>query len=859
MEYIYSSKDRNSIKYAILIKDTSSYLPLPLNTFYFKPLEALGIPKNQIVLITIPSVNKKLPAKETKLELEKVAQGLNILGIKTILIPNGDLYKYITGVPKTSDCFGEPRIGKLAGFEQINTVLSIDHNALLYNDSLRFKLDNSLEVFYTAATNILVIKKDIIEVFVNPITAKDIEGCLWGLLAHPELTCDIETESLRFERARICTIAFAWNKHEGIAFSVDTKEEAKIRKLLVWFFKTYTGVIIMHNALYDAKVIIYQLFMEHSLDIDGLRDGLFTFNDVEDSMIITYLAKNSTHDIELGLKENSFEYAGNYGIEFKHDGDIHKYPRDEILEYNLRDALCTWYVYEKNYPIAAEAAQIAVYREIFQPSIMPLLYMMLIGLPMNMLKVHAADKQLDEILAYVTKDLRAIKEIENAVAILKQQRLIKDNADRKEKAKNPDKIKIKIINDINDEEFNPNSDKQKRVLLYDVLGLPVLNFTDTKQASCDANTLDSLIHHTKDPHVKHIIELLQEFSSASTVSSTFIKAFIKYAFTREDGSVWLNGNKRLGGTQSGRLSANSPNLENLPNTSEYGLLIKACFEAPPGYLFGGADYASLEDRINAILTQDPNKIKVYTDGYDGHCLRAHSYFGDQMPDIIDTVESINSIAVLYKPLRQDSKQPTFALTYLGTWHTLVKNLGLTKIQAKAIEDNYHKLYAHSDIWSEKQIEFASLHGYVECAFGLRLRTPLLAQTLRTSRNNVYAAESEGRSAVNAVSQSWGMLINRASIVLIRRLLSSDYYDKIFPCNTIHDAAYFVFLDDNDTIQWLNENLVKEMRWNDHPKIKSTDVPMEANLDIGTSWDKQYTLSNDANDDEINDVRNKIYG
>ena len=32
-------------------------------------------------------------------------------------------------------------------------------------------------------------------------------------------------------------------------------------------------------------------------------------------------------------------------------------------------------------------------------------------------------------------------------------------------------------------------------------------------------------------------------------------------------------------------------------------------------------------------TKDPNKLKVYTDGYDGHCLRATAYFGESMPDI----------------------------------------------------------------------------------------------------------------------------------------------------------------------------------------------------------------------------------
>ena len=50
-----------------------------------------------------------------------------------------------------------------------------------------------------------------------------------------------------------------------------------------------------------------------------------------------------------------------------------------------------------------------------------------------------------------------------------------------------------------------------------------------------------------------------------------------------------------------------------------------------------------------------------TDGYDGHCLRAYTYFGDRMPDIDPTsVESINSIEEKYPQERQDSKAPTFA-------------------------------------------------------------------------------------------------------------------------------------------------------------------------------------------------------
>ena len=42
-----------------------------------------------------------------------------------------------------------------------------------------------------------------------------------------------------------------------------------------------------------------------------------------------------------------------------------------------------------------------------------------------------------------------------------------------------------------------------------------------------------------------------------------------------------------------------------------GKLIKSCIQAPKGWLFSGLDFASLEDRISALTTKDPEKLKVY--------------------------------------------------------------------------------------------------------------------------------------------------------------------------------------------------------------------------------------------------------
>jgi DNA polymerase-1 len=70
---------------------------------------------------------------------------------------------------------------------------------------------------------------------------------------------------------------------------------------------------------------------------------------------------------------------------------------------------------------------------------------------------------------------------------------------------------------------------------------------------------------------------------------------------------------------------------------------------------------------------------------------------------------------------------------------------------------------------------------------------------------------------------------------------------------IHDAVYFLVENTPEHIKFLNDVLIEEMEWNDHPRIKSVDVPMKANLDIGKSWDNLITLDNNLTLKEITDV------
>ena len=62
---------------------------------------------------------------------------------------------------------------------------------------------------------------------------------------------------------------------------------------------------------------------------------------------------------------------------------------------------------------------------------------------------------------------------------------------------------------------------------------------------------------------------------------------------------------------------------------------------------------ALEDRISALTTKDPNKLKVYLEGYDGHCLRTASYSAEQMPEVTAARDEIAKPGQTYKVTYSD--------------------------------------------------------------------------------------------------------------------------------------------------------------------------------------------------------------
>lgn len=825
-------------------------------------------PKDVLVLNTFASPAKKTPsAKEIAAYItEELMPVFTDFAVEYVVVTDAKHFKTMTKATQI-----DPNLGYVLPsiFGDQKIVYIPNYQAIFYDpERVKAKIAQGLEALQAHRQGTYQPPgTDVLHTEHYPTKDEEIKAWLDQLLAmNCPLTIDIEGFGLKHHDAGIGTISFAWNQHEGIAFPVDyvpiawadeapygrqERNETR-RQMLRDFFEAYKQKAIYHHIAYDAYVLIYQLYMKDILDTEGLLKGMSVLlRDWDCTKLISYLATNSCAGNRLDLKTQSQEFAGNYamGDDIK---DITRIPLKKLLRYNLIDTCSTWFVRNKHWDTLIADDQLEVYETIFKPATLDIVQMQLTGLPVNRERARKVNAELEAEQAASLKAIMQSPIIQGYTHLLNEKWVEKRNQE----------LKIKRVSMADaKEEFNPNSDPQMRTLLYEVLELPVLDLTDSKLPATGAKTLEKLVNHTKSPEILAFLQAMMDFTSVSTILSTFMPSFLN-AVEGPDGWHYLFGGFNLGGTISGRLSSSNPNLTNIPAGGDgeatlkgrLGKLIKSLVEAPPGWVFVGLDFNSLEDKISAKTTKDPNKIKVYTDGYDGHSLRAFAYFGDQMPDIMDTVESINSIQKKYKPLRQESKVPTFLLTYAGTYRGMMEQCGFTQEKAQLIEERYHILYKVSDEWIAKKLQQASRTGYATVAFGLRVRTPLLAQVIRGNRSTPHEAEAEGRSVGNAFGQSWCLLNSRAASEFMGKVRESEFRLDIKPCVQIHDAQYYLIADDVRALAYSNEHLVTAVNWQDHPDIYDELVPLGGEMTIyWPTWAEEIGIPNGANENNIPEI------
>ena len=633
---IFTDEVQDSYDVAILIKPTS-FDGDAMKKHYIAEFDKLGISADRIIAYTLEYNGGKVNASLAKEYLADLLPVLSDLHVKYIYCADAAYFKILANQRKS-----EVHLGYHFPVKDTDMIVTygINHSSIKYNPDNLMKIRLSIQTIKDVMDECFEeLGSTIIYNSYYPSELDNIRDTLDNLLHYPIISCDIEAYSLDFDKAGIGTISFAINQNEGVAFGVDYltnhSPNLPVRALLKDFFKNYTGTLIFHNAGYDVKVLIYELFMQDYLDVGGTLEGIKELaTNIDDTQIIAYLDTNSAHKPPLNLKYLAHEYTGNYAQE--DIKDIKKIPLPELLKYNLIDCLATWFVYNKHLPGVIETNQEDTYRGIMLDSLRLLLQTELSGMPISLPQVKKVKAVLQKTVDNSFDIFSQFDEVQQTEENMREKAVLAANKKLKKIKHDVDMPKYQSI------VFNPNSPNQLQELLYNVMELPVLSLTDTKQPSTGADVIEELMFHCT-PKQKPLLQSLLDYMGVAKILSSFIPAFEK-AIDKGHSVHYLHGSFKIGGTVSGRLSSSNPNMQNIPSGSTYGKLIKECFCAPEGYIFCGADFASLEDRINALLTKDTNKLKVYEDNYDGHSLRAYYYWKEKF-DSIRQVEDERTFTV----------------------------------------------------------------------------------------------------------------------------------------------------------------------------------------------------------------------
>jgi DNA polymerase-1 len=254
------------------------------------------------------------------------------------------------------------------------------------------------------------------------------------------------------------------------------------------------------------------------------------------------------------------------------------------------------------------------------------------------------------------------------------------------------------------------------------------------------------------------------------------------------------------------------NMQQLPHDAE----TRACFTTNKGNLFCSCDYSAQEGRMQAEVYNEPVLIDMYSRGLDSHSVNAKIFFKEELRDI-----DVKDVKKLRPDLRQAAKAPFFALSYGGSYSTLMSSLGISEEEAKKIVVNYEEGYKATMEFAKKGEAFVKNNGYIiiNPTYGHRLWwwdhkewlerqktfTPEFWEDYRENHKGTsssiaqmvkmhfQASSKYGRLARNAPSQGSSSIMTKlATIDLFNWIVDNGYFSKILLVNITHDKYFVVY-------------------------------------------------------------------
>jgi DNA polymerase-1 len=351
--------------------------------------------------------------------------------------------------------------------------------------------------------------------------------------------------------------------------------------------------------------------------------------------------------------------------------------------------------------------------------------------------------------------------------------------------------------------FNIGSPKQLGEVLFEEMSIPPVRKTKTGY-STDAKVLQQLaIEHP-------IADRIIAYRELAKLKGTYIDGLVK--LVGEDGRI--HGTLNQTTTATGRLSSDSPNLQNIPIRTELGARIRDAFTASPGRKLVIADYSQIELRILAHMTGEPVLVEAFTTGEDVHTRTAAEVF-DVRPESV-TPE-----------LRRRAKMVNFGILYGISGFGLATRLGnVHPAEAERYIKRYLERYPKVTKFMESTLEEAEELGYVTTLFGRRRYVP----ELRNSNKNVRKLGE--RIAFNARVQGTAADIIKVAMVNLQPRLRSLGTDMLMQ---VHDELVFDVDEENvDEVAGLAaESMVAA--YDLHP-------PLEVEVKVGERWGRVHPWS-----------------
>ena len=299
-------------------------------------------------------------------------------------------------------------------------------------------------------------------------------------------------------------------------------------------------------------------------------------------------------------------------------------------------------------------------------------------------------------------------------------------------------------------EFNIGSTTQLRHVLFEKLMLPVIKKTKTG-ASTDADVLDELAALGHE-----VPRLLLEYREVSKLLSTYLEA-LPAAVNPATGRIHSSFNQI--GSTTGRLSSTEPNLQNIPVRTARGEVIRRGFIARPGNRLVVADYSQIELRLLAHLSADAAFVDAFQRGGDIHRQTAAVIFGVDVKDVS-------------ADQRAQAKTINFATIYGQGPHSLSRQLGISREDAKRFIDEYFARFSGVRTFLDRCVALAREKGYAETLFGRRRYIP----ELKDKNFNIRAFGE--RTATNSPLQGSAADLIKIAMVRVRDALAAGYKARL---------------------------------------------------------------------------------